>query len=122
MPFGEDMFGVTEIRGGGGIREGEQAGTKGLLGSGGAGITAPVIQWEEPRPPTATACMLTNWPCVLHSPTQEFLGEGLIARVYSVHPQANLRNGGGGSGLYGYCDRKWTPLPTNTNQWGNPLE
>lgn len=94
MEFGEGMFGVTEMRGGGGTRVGEQAGIKGLLESCRTRMTAKVIKWEEPGLPIATAYMSTNCSCVLQSPTQEFLGEGPIARVHFICPQADLGSGG----------------------------
>lgn len=50
-------------------------------------MTAEVIQWEAPRPPTATAHVPTNCSCVLQSPTPKFLGEDLIASLYIIHPQ-----------------------------------
>ena len=119
MEFREGMFGVTEMKGGGSTRIGEQAGSRGLLESWRAGMTAKVFQGEEPRLLTATACLPTNCPCVLQAPTEEFLGDGLIAWVDIIHLQAEPGSGEGGLAPFGSCDGKWTPLPTKTtlNGW-----
>ena len=76
MEIGESMLGVTERPGrweDQGWRISRNPGISGKLKS---RNDTEVIQWEAPRPPTATACMPTKCPCVLQPPTQ---GEGPLA-------------------------------------------
>lgn len=88
--YGEGTFEVRGMRGGGRpeLEKKQAARCRGLLWSRRDGMSAKVIQWEEPRPPTATAHIPINYSCALRPPTQELLGKDLVARVCTVHTQA----------------------------------